>query len=122
MPKILKRIEGECSEIKGKINKSRSAEPNSNKISEENQRKVKKEQSEISADNLIIKSSHLSVGETYNNIENNATIDKYRKGVDLFEHFSGEMRDLAYVIERLVNYMLSTIEKVKLNHLFSGKL
>ncbi|XP_031621571.1 katanin p60 ATPase-containing subunit A-like 2 [Contarinia nasturtii] len=105
LPKILKRVEVEWNETKGKINKSRGADSNSNKSSEEHQKKVKKEPSEHSTDNLVIKSSLSSAGEAYNHekhSETNSTVDKYRKGVDMFEHLSGEMRDLACVIERQI--------------------
>lgn len=109
LPKILKRIEGESNDsTKGKINNKARSSENSTKLSEEYQKKLKKESSELSSDDLVVKTSSISnqASESHNNDKNTegySLLNKYRNiNVDLIENFSGEMRDMAYVIERFV--------------------
>lgn len=101
LPKIVKRIECESNDStisKGKVNKIRSTE-NTMKMADDSKKKIKQEPAELSSDNFFITNS----SESHNDDRKSETNSvKYRKSLDLFGHFSGEMRDFAYMIERLV--------------------
>ncbi|XP_055305836.1 katanin p60 ATPase-containing subunit A-like 2 isoform X2 [Sitodiplosis mosellana] len=105
LPKILKRIEcasSDSTNAKGKVNKNRSTE-NTTKTSDECKKKAKQESSELGPDDFVITSSISNSNESHNDDKKSETNSlKYRKSLDLFEPFSGEMRDLAYVIERQI--------------------
>lgn len=111
MPKILKRIEcdtNDSTNAKGKINKNRSTE-NATKTSEECKRKAKQESSEIESNQFVVGPTSISSDCHKDDKRSEINSVKLRKSLDLFEQFSGEMRDLAYVIERFVrlNYHFS---------------
>lgn len=112
LPKIVKKIENDSNDTtfpRNKLNKNRSAE-NTAKLSEEYQKKVKKElkeSTESSADsnsktNLVVTGSISSAGDDANHGE--TTLRTYQRNTDLFKHFLGESRELAYVIEKSVNF------------------
>lgn len=99
-PKVLRKIDGESNDTtRGKIIKTKSSE-NSMKPSDDALKKMKKEQPELNTDDLFLTSTNV-VGEAHKNEKNiDTAVNIHRKTVDLFEQFSGEMRDLAAVIER----------------------
>lgn len=99
-PKILKRLENELPKeiAKGKVNKNRNSE-NTTKILDECKKEVKKESFELN--DFVITSSTLHSNEPQNDdIKSEMNFLKYRKGLEFSEQFPGEMRELAYVVER----------------------
>lgn len=104
MPKILKRIECDTSDstnAKGRVNKNRSTE-STTKASDEGKRKAKQESSELESNQFVVAPTSTSSDGHKDDKRSEINAVKLRKSLDLFEHFSGEMRDLAYVIERFV--------------------
>lgn len=105
LPKIVKRIETEandCNFNKGKLNKGKSSE-STQKSTEDCQKKLKKDTNGTAIDEFVVTSSFS--GEVVNGEkkeESTEVLEKYRRSTVLFEHFSGELRDLAHVIERQI--------------------
>lgn len=110
MPKMVKKMENDSNDStlsRNKLNKNRNAE-NTTKISEECQKKVKKECAELGADsnsktNFVITGSVSNGGDDVNHGEPTLrTYQRNMRNMDLISHFFGESRDLAYVIEGFV--------------------
>lgn len=111
-PKILKRLEYEFNGstiAKGKISK------NTTKILVD-EKKVKQESLDLN--DFVITSSTLHSNEPQNDDSKSEMNSlKYRKGLEFSEQFPGEMRELAYIVERfteLTNFFFF----FKLNQLF----
>lgn len=101
LPKIVKRIENESNDCnvngKGKINKTKSSENAPKLCADDCQKRLKKESTD---DSFVVTSSNINAAEAHNGGKNGESLEKYRKCANMFEHFAGEMRDLAYIIER----------------------
>lgn len=116
LPKIVKRIENESNETttqRAKVNKSKSSDMTM-KILEECQKKMKKDGSELNRDiSLIVTGSVTAAGDGPKHEKPNESLaqPKCHKNVDLFEPFYGEVRELAYVIERFEINSVDLIER-----------
>lgn len=104
LPKILKRMECEINDTpnsKLKPNKMKTSD-NTTKVIEECQKKVKKESPKDLTQDFVVSGSVANVGDS-NSDESIVFMTKCQRSVGLFEQFSGEWRDLAHIIERLVS-------------------
>lgn len=105
LPKIVKKAENETNDStiqRAKVNKSKCAD-HSAKLSDECQKKVKKNCTDLSGNGLTVTNTVANVNDgpkTEKHCESSPNVAYLRKNFDLFQHFSGEIRELATVIER----------------------
>lgn len=105
LPKIVKKVENETNDSasqRAKVNKLKSVD-HSTKLSYDCQKKVKKNCSDSSDNGLIVTNMVANVNDgskDEKHCESSPSIAFFRRNVDLFQHFSGEIRELAAVIER----------------------
>lgn len=110
LPKILRKIEidsGETTNQRPKVNKAKSSDCSSKVPTEDCQKKGKKECTELSSNGfLVLNTDNAHAVDSYGSL---SLVAKYRKNLDLFEQFVGESRELAYIIERYVEYSYKKI-------------